>query len=315
MVTVAFSVLGLSEALSVILVYVVGFFTVPAGFMLWEWLDTRTVRGGPDDWGDEMTHPDGRAEGGTLLCDYVDENNLASIGKQKGIEPEPTRRERGTSTTRGRDVGGGWPGIRARWGRERREDERQVFDVEKDPNAVLRAVLERLECDGELDRGIGHAPPLGLDDRTLELVRDVQEGLSIGDLRERLIVAEKRRELDGIVERAPFVLIESEWGVQVTAGAVTMTLEKLRPGYLAYDRYGHGPDADERTKPIAVPDGLRVLASVPSDKLRDPVKTRLVDRAVVHAGVLATVASYRDGNLELAPTAVFGRYGAGHPRY
>ena len=72
--------------------------------------------------------------------------------------------------TRGRDIGAGWRGIRARWGRERRDDERQIFDVEKDPNGVLRAVLECLERDGDLDRSIGHAPQLGLDDRTLELV-------------------------------------------------------------------------------------------------------------------------------------------------
>ena len=128
-------------------------------------------------------------------------------------------------------------------------------------------------------------------------------------------MAEKRRELDGIVERAPFVLIEYELSVKVSDGAVSMTLTGLRPGYLAYDRYGHGPDGEEKTKSIPVPDGLCVLASVRMDKLRDTVRTRLVDRAVVYAGVLATVGNYRDGKLELTPIAIFGRYGSGHSRY
>lgn len=315
MVRLGFSIFGLSEALSVIFVFLAGLATVPLFFLVTEWWFQFRHDPSIDEWRDEMTHPDGGAEGGTLLCDYVDENSLASIANQKGIEPEPNRRERGRSTTRAGDLGGGGRSIRARFRRERREDEREVFNVEKDPNAVLRAVLERLERDGDLDRSVGHAPPLGLDDRTLERVREVQEDVSIGDLRERLIVAEKLREFDAIVERAPFVLIESEWRLRAMDSGVTMTLAMLRPGYLAYERYGHGPDSDETSKAIDVPNGLRVSAGVPSGNLLDAVKTRMVDGAVLHAGVLATVASYRDGNLELAPIAVFGRYGAVDGRY
>jgi hypothetical protein len=314
-VTFAFSIFGLSETLSVILIFAAGLAAAPLLFFAWfflsEWWTSRTIRR-RSDWRDEMSHPEGLAESGLLLCDYVDERTLASIAKQKGIEPEPNRRERGTATSRGGDIGAGFHGARAGLFRKRDREEREYFDVEKDPNAVLGAVLRRLERDGELDRTVGNTPFLPLDQRTLELVRDAQEGQPVGDdVVARLVRAEKRQEFDGIVERSPVALIESEWRVDVTGAVVSMSLRLLRPGYLAYDRYGPGRDAVENTQPTPVPDGLSISASFPTEGLTDPVKTRLTDGAVVNAGMLATVSAYRgDGRLELAPIAVFGRHGA-----
>ena len=310
MVRLGFSLFGLSESLSVLAVFVAGLLALPALFWLAEWRDSRRMRRDEGDWRDEMTHRDGRAVGGLVLCDYVDEQKLASIAKQKGMEPEPSRRERGMSTTRGGDVAASARGLRARIGRERRRDEREWFDVEKDPNDVLRAALERLERDGDVDRSVGHTPRLGLDNRTIERLRESTQDESVDDLRERLIVAEKTRELEGIVERSPLVLIESDWRVEVTGAAVSMGLKTLRPAYLAHDGYGHGPDPDVAMTAVPLPPGLSISATFPADGLTEKVTTRLRDGATVRAGVLATVGTYRDGRLDLAPIAVFGRHGA-----
>lgn len=188
MVTLGFSLFGLSETSSVVAVFVVGVSTVPALFLLWDAIDTRRVMKNID-WQDEFVHPDGSLSSGVVLADYVDEQGLVSIAKQKGIEPEPNRRERSSSSTRGGEVGGGAGGLRARFSRRRQQDEREVFDVEKDPNTMLAAVLTRLERDGELDRHIAHVPPLMLDDATLARIRDVAsdepEQAALAGLRER----------------------------------------------------------------------------------------------------------------------------------
>lgn len=55
-------------------------------FFGWEWRDTRRMRRAEGEWSNEMGHPDGRPVGGLVLCDYVDEQKLASIAKQKGVE-------------------------------------------------------------------------------------------------------------------------------------------------------------------------------------------------------------------------------------
>lgn len=312
MVTFAFSVLGLSEFVTGLLLgVVVGLIIFPALFVLSDWWSSRRIESRA--WREEMEYPDESAGSGTLLSDYVDEKTLATIARQKGLEPEPTRRERATSSTRGGDIGGGAHGFRARFRRERRQDEREVFDVEKDPNAVLAALLAHLEREGELDRSVDRAPVLPIDDRTMELVRDIQQGQSLADLRESLIVAEKRRELESIVERAPFVLIESEWTVSVTGPAVAMSLRTLRPRPYGYDRYERGP-SDEESQPVVLPEGLSISPVFPTEGLTDPVKSRLREGAVVIAGVLATVLSASEGRLELAPIAVFGRYGSSRIR-
>lgn len=310
MVTFGFSLLGLSETLSVVAIFVAGLLVIPALFLLSEWRETRRTRRFERDAANEMTYADGRRVGGLVFCDYVHEQKLASIAKQKGMEPEPSRRELGTTTTRGGDLGASARGLLARIRREHRRDQREWFDVEKDPNDVLRAVLERLERDGDVDRTVGHTPSLGLDNRTIERLRESTQDESVDDLRERLIVAEKRRELEGVVERSPFVIIESDWRVDVTGAAVSMALKTLRPAYLAHDGYGHGPDPDVATTAVPLPSELSISATFPADGLADKVTTRLTNGATVRAGVLATIATYRDGRLELAPIAVFGRHGA-----
>ena len=323
----AFSVFGLSETLSVIAVFVAGFLLVPVLFMVWDWRDTRRYRR-IDGWGgDEFVHPDGALSSGVVLADYIDQQGLVSIAKQKGIEPEPNRRERSTSTTRGGDVGGGAGGIRARFSRQRRQDEREVFDVEKDPNTMLAAVLDRLERDGELDRHIGHVPPIMLDDATLERIRDVAadepEQAALAVLRQRLTAAEKRREFETAAERGSFVLVESDWTVTVDEDEdrrVILMLESFRPPILAYDTQPADP-ADVKTLPV--PEGVSVGAQMPTGGLTDRGRARLENGARARAGVLATIADYdpRNGELELSPVAVFGRYGRPHrdvgigPRY
>lgn len=304
----AFSIFGLSEGLSVALVYVAGFLTLPFGLLLSEvWSDWRSRRRAERTADLDAAVSDGPVSAGRLvLCDYIDEKKLASIAKQQGIDPEPTRLERGSSTTRAADAGAGGHGARLGMRRERQRDEREWFDIERDPNAVLRAVLGRLEGASQVDRSVGTMPILGLDDDTLGRLRDAKQGESVDDLRERMIVAEKCREFEGILERSPFVLIDGNWRVGADAGVISMTLGSLQPTYTSHE-YGRGPDG---TAPIAMPGALSITAAFPENDLIDKAKARLTNGATVRAGVLATVAIYRDGQLKLAAIAVFGSHGS-----
>jgi len=290
--------------------------SLTAPLIVWEGISTRRAMRNIG-WQDEYVHPDGALSSGVVLADYVDEQGLVSIAKQKGIEPEPNRRERSSSTTRGGDVGGGAGGLKARLTRQRRQDEKEVFDVEKDPNTMLAAVLARLERDDELDRQIAHVPPLMLDDATLERIRDVAsdepEQAALAGLRTRLVAAEKRREFEAAAESGAFLLIESDWSVTIDDddGRVVLLLESFRPPFLAYDT--RAADID-KIEPVPVPEGVSIGAQAPGNRLTDRGRARLETGARVRAGVLATIADYdrNGGELALSPIAIFGRYG--HPR-
>jgi hypothetical protein len=133
---------------------------------------------------------------------------------------------------------------------------------------VLRAVLAKLEREGDLDRAAGHQPLLGMDAETLEMVRDVKQGESVDALRSRLLVARKRRDLEGLIERSPFVLIEGQWRVvQSDAGReLAIDLAELKSPFLAYDSYGHGPDGPAQ-ETLPMPDGIAIFATFPTDSL------------------------------------------------
>lgn len=310
-VTFGFSLLGLSETLSVVAVFSAGLLTVPFLFLVWESIDTRRMRRS-SNWQEEFVHPDGPLTAGVVLVDFVDEQGLVSIAKQKGIEPEPNRRERTSSTTRGGDVGGGTGGLRARHSRQRQQSESETFDVEKDPNTMLAAVLVRLERDGELDRHLAHVPPLTLDDATLERIRDVAsdepEQAALTGLRDRLIAADMRRAFATAAESGTFLLAESDWTVTLNGDRVTLTLDSLRPPFYAYD--SRSADLAD-VKPVPVPEGVSLVAQVRQSQLTDRGQARLEPGARVRAGVLSTIGDYDHGNgeLELSAIAVFGRYG------
>ena len=305
----AFSVFGLPEGISVALCVAAGFLAFPLLFVLYMMLDDwRIARSGLDssaDWRDELSHPDGRADAGVILCDYVDEQRLASIARQKGIEPEPNRRERGSTTSRGGEIGAQTKGISGKIKRDRASEEREYFDVEKDPNTALVAVLGYLENEGALSRNVGHVPPFGLDDETLELVRAAQSEVSTDDLRDSVIVMQKLAEWGDLVEGRsdPFVLVESEWSVTEREGTGRrLELLKLRPPYLAYDGE---MSANEEGSPV--PKGLRLVVDLP---VGATVGDRLADApGTVKAGVLATVAHFdASTGLRLRPIAVFSRH-------
>src|SRR4051794_38113898 len=119
--TLAFTILGLPEwwtgfVFGVVAVVVI----VPTWFVLSEEISARRSRE-PADWRDGLSHPDGQAGAGIVLADYVDEKTLASIAKQKEIEPEPTRRERGWASKRGGNVGGQFRFLQGGLSRERQE--------------------------------------------------------------------------------------------------------------------------------------------------------------------------------------------------
>jgi hypothetical protein len=299
----ALSILGASETLSILILLVLGALSVPVGFVIFMMFDDWSTSRGFTDGDLYVAAADG-IDTSLLFCDYVDEPRLASAAAQKGIEPEPDKRERGNKSAQGAEVGGVSRGFRALLKRQRESEEREFFDVRKDPNKVLKAVLTKLLQAGEIDHTVGAAPFLPIDEVTLKMLRDASEGVSGEQMRERLVLAAKKSELSGIATQSPLVLITEEWRVTRVGPVVSMSLQRLGPQHNPYRaRYEDLPE------PIPMPAGLTIGASFPEHGLLDPVKGRLRDRTRVNAGMLATVAEYSDGRLELDPIAVFGRYG------
>jgi hypothetical protein len=298
----ALLILGASETLSAFILIALGALVVPFGFSVFMLLEGWRPLGSSQAY-DEMETE--RMDDALLFCDYVDQPRLASTANQKDVEPVPDKRERGTRTEHGADVGAGAHGLRAKFSRNRERDEREYFDVQKDPNTVLKAVLQRLIDAGDLDRSVGSAPLLPIDNAALEMLREASQDESADQLRQRLVLVAKKSELEGIAKQSPIVLVDDEWAVTKAGPVISISLRRLGPVHSPYRTYH-----DDMPEPIPMPDGLSISATFPESGVIDPVKTRLRDGVTVHAGVLATVVSYKDGVLDLDPIAVFGRHGA-----
>lgn len=303
------SILGLSETLSVVVVLVAGFLLAPACLMAFfavdEWRSGRREHVEPD-WRYEHSHPDGPAEAGILISDFVDEATLLTVAKQVGLEPEPVRKERGQASTASRGGGMRLPsGLFGQFGKERVRDEREYFDIQRDPNSALVGVLGRLEREGELERHVGHAPVLPLDDDTLELVRGSEETTS--DLRLRLIAAQKIREFRQVAARTPFLLLDGRWSVAAADGMRTLTLVALKKEILAYDHYDDPPPDQPGETPM--PPGLVIQTHLPAGGASGAA--RLIPGQEVTAGLFATVDGFDDeaGTLTCRAIAVFARHG------
>src|SRR4051794_16461631 len=84
---------------------------------------------------------------GVLICDWVDLTVLTSIAQQRGLDPDPVRRERGEAAQRSRDLEGGSRFLKGRVGRHSKSDQREFYELSEDPNAVLVKVLGELDAD------------------------------------------------------------------------------------------------------------------------------------------------------------------------
>lgn len=295
--------------LLLIAVPIVGFILF-LGYMEIEewWMDRRN----DFDPSDEYLSPEVAGVGkGVLVCDYVDSATLSSIGVQKQITPEPTESEKGESVTRGVTAGAEKAGLIARIIRSRREDSREKFEHQEDPNLVLRKVLVKLARDQSLNQSIVQVPyvPLvgeeGLG-RLVDLARDI-EGVAeardqVSELQDRLIAEEKLKEFAQLKEANSFQLVESSWTVAVADGQVTLRLLELRP-------QGYGP-SDYQAERVPMPAGAEVNLTVPANTLTDQGNTRLIDGREVRAGVFARMGGLSGNVLTLMPVAIFERIAA-----
>jgi hypothetical protein len=261
---------------------------------------------------------------GVLICDWVDGEVLATVAKQKEVEPDPDRLERGDVTTTGGGVAGGHGLFRGRFNRERKRDQRSFYDLTKDPNALLGKVLRRLHDDEAIDDNLDvvwGSSLLGeemLDD-VVRVARDKPEVEAARNaVRALQSMAIQGRVAEGWKQRSGhprFVLVESQWKVarvlDTTRDAghreyVELALLKLRQHTDHATPYG-GPDY--RMQQIEMPEDLKLVVNLPLDRLTDPGKSRVRDGATIAAGVLGTAASFNPETDELTvtPIAVFAR--------
>jgi hypothetical protein len=255
---------------------------------------------------------------GVIICDWVDAGVLASVAKQKGIEPDPDRLERGDATTHSGGVEGGRGIFKGRFNRERKRDERGFYELTKDPNALLVRVFSKVHQDGidsEID-SLSGAAVLGDEmlneivqaargEPEIEAARDAVRALQAATLRQRVADSWGAQST-----QARFVLIESEWDVKESPAAdpaavggpgYELRLRKLRQ-LPDYETPRHGGDVD-------MPEGLGLGLYLTGEHVTEPGKSRLRDGTRLVAGVFGTTAQFdaESGLLTITPIAVFSR--------
>lgn len=255
---------------------------------------------------------------GVIICDWVDAGVLASVAKQKGIEPDPDRLERGDATISSSGVEGGRSIFKGRVGRERRRDERGFYEVARDPNALLARVFAKVHREGidtDID-SVGGSPVLGEEmlneivqaargEPEVEAARHAVRSLQVATLRQRVADAWRSESA-----QARFVLIESEWDIKELANAdpantgcprYELRLRKLRQ-QPDYEMSRYGADVD-------MPEGLALVVGLTGEHVTEPGTSRLRDGAGLVAGVFGTTAQFDSdsGVLTVTPIAVFSR--------
>lgn len=263
---------------------------------------------------------------GILICDWVDASVLGSVAKQKHVEPDPDRLERGSRVTTSRGLEGGRR-IRGRLSRERQRDERSYYEMSKDPNALLGRVMENLHGDSAIDDDLDivwGTVLLGddqLDDVVraardkpeIEAARDAVRALQSAAVRERVAQSWQSR-----ADKPRFVLVESEWIVErvvdlrpAAAGDVEyyeLRLSKLRQRIESYPTEAY--DVHEgHFQQLPMPSDLQMTARLPFDRLTEQGKGRVRDKVTIVAGIFGTTAGFKpeSGTLTLTPIAVFAR--------
>lgn len=264
---------------------------------------------------------------GVLVCDWVDVELLASIARQKKVEPEPVRIEKGEARTHsgGVDAGPKWLRLKRRGGRQ--SDQRSFYEFANDPNAMLAAVLSALEREGGLYQELDVQPYANLLNsdvlnQVLAAAHDQPEAQTARDAIESIqqdaITLQKRNELQEVVKHERrFIFVESRWrvtdeGVHEAGDEFWLELVTLRPAAnAAYYR------RDDETAAIPVPPALSIAVRVSADRLTPTGKHRISDGRVIEAGVLATIEQMArltlvgshpvTDRLFLTPVAVFAR--------
>jgi hypothetical protein len=252
----------------------------------------------------------------------VDLTVLTSVAKQKAVDPEPVRAERGEGTTTSGGVDAKPKGIGARFSRERRNDVKEYYEIPQDPNALLVKVLGKLSEDGRLVEDLDEAwgTTILTGDTLDEMIRTAKQTVELEAARNAILTlqsnAAKERVLDGwrqTTQEPKFVLVESIWRVQELAlpegeKATWISLAKLRQAEYTSDQYyGNRPEVPTL---IDMPDGIALVVGFDASKRTDQGKGRLVTgNHNLRAGVFGMTATFNEelGHLSVTPIAIFTR--------
>jgi hypothetical protein len=251
---------------------------------------------------------------GILICDWVDVDVLTSVAKQKKVDPDPDRLERGSQVTTSGHAEAGRGPLRGKLSRERKRDERSYYDQARDPNGLLIRVLASLtdwssidgsSIDDDLDvvwgptllgdEALDEVVRAVRDKEELESARDAVRALQSAAVGQRVGEAWKMR-----AEKPRLVLVESEWTVRRTT-VPSESAEQRQESYhlqLAHLRQrvdSYPPDAFEygegAYQQIAMPADLGMTVRLPFAHLTDPGRGRLRDMDAITAGVFGTTAA------------------------
>lgn len=332
MVTIALSLFGLPDFWSGVLLTVAALVV-----LIWLVFSTDFFEHAPwpffreryEDF--EAEHQQRRITGGVLICDWADMQVLATVAKQKQVEPDPDRMERGEANTTGGMVeGGGRRGIlRGKLSRERKRDERAYYELTKDTNALLVRVLRKLLDDHAITTDVDSVwgPNLlggeMLDD-VIHIARDKPQveaaREAVRALQAAAVEQHKAEEWSMLAAQPRFVLIESEWEVGkvlILAGGdgepehYELRLRKLRQG-VDYSMPHEIYDSPSAGQPIDMPNDLRLVTRLTPEQLTEQGKSRMRDKGTITAGVFGTTATFEreNGTLVVTPIAVFARVDA-----
>jgi hypothetical protein len=303
----------LTGAVLVVLAVLLGFVVL----LIWTWVtEQRSGRDYNDPGGYDHIRPVTR---GVLICDWVDMTVLTTVAKQKEIAPEPVRRERGEGRTTSRGVHLGARRIAGRFGRERRQEVTEVYELAQDPNALLVKVLGKLSEDGllqtDLEETIGSGVFSG---ETLdEMIRAAKDTPELEAAREAVLQLQANSARAHLLERwryraqSPrFALVESVWRATAMPGTdaeILLQLSKLREHeYAPGPRYGNPPEV---ATAVDMPPRLAMRATIATERLTEQGESRLESGTEIRAGIFCTTASVDEaqGSFTLIPIAVFHR--------
>lgn len=255
---------------------ILGLILFPTGFVLWFFFEDLLLPSGNFEMEPDEARLDGPAGAGVLVCDYVDKEMLQTIAQQKEIAPRPKESERGKEVTIEGSVGLQRIPIVGRLLRRTRENEKQRFEHREDHNVLLATVMDALEKDNELLRGLDKKPNVSLgSSRVMDELAGMAERHSeaktareaLTAVTSRLMAEQKRAEFEDAAESGSFVLVEGPWGTERDGDGTKLSLRKLSPGRVLY-----GPDDLE---PVDVPDGIALEVRVPDQGLSSQGRDRL----------------------------------------
>lgn len=300
------AIFGLSDGLSGAIVGVVVFIVAVAIIIgVFVWIEDHSLSRYPSDG--SYRSPAGE---GILNCLYVDAKFLASIAGQLNIDLGPVKIERATGEKRTTSKGFSrllfW-----RRSKETSTGERAYYEITKDPNKLLGAVLEELENRSTLRRCLEYLPSMEIWDEDFldEILATARNPSETDQARHALETLTSRRLANSKSEQFKhaaevdngYALVESKWKVKEKAGLLVLHLTALRSED-DVDRFIDIPDEISLCVPLT--QGKERLTPQGLDHLTESGKE-------IRAGVFGNASAFdeQSNSLTFSAVAIFTRRG------